>query len=143
MAIAFPNLEFPGTHESPQLAPPKLNAVRTHFAGTKGETELILGSGSRPIQIAYVMHSLSLNSAEDVVGKMITYDQSIGYHGELEISGAVPRKYSNCTFEGFTPVGSPLRDVANTLNDGASENGEYWFVRGVLVFTQLSVEDDA
>lgn len=140
MAITFPNLEFPGTHGAPEVETPAQRSVLSTFAGVNGEIELILGRGGRGVSIPIVIHGTNLTTPAAVVALLDKYDQGVGYHGDLQVSGAIPRTFKNCTFQGFRIQGSILKDVGGTLNADGNESADYYFAVGSLQFRQISVE---
>lgn len=141
--IKFNGNDIYGTHESPVFQAPALQTVRTYFPAVQGESEIRLGRKGRPIAIRIVLHNGY--TKEQLVAQVRTLDQTVGDHGILQIVhgpwGGVPQTFRNCTFEGFTKDSEndagPLPDIAGTL-DG---NKNSWWVRGTLVWHQLSVED--
>ncbi len=142
--IKFNGEDIHGTHESPVFQAPALQTVRSYFAGVQGESEIRLGRKGRPITINIVLHN-GYSQPESLVAQLRNLEQKVGNHGVLQIVagqwGGVPQTFKNCTFEGFTkdpsPDAGPLPDNAGTLDGGVPS----WWIRGVLVWHQLSVED--
>jgi len=142
--IQFGTSVIPGTHQSPIFTAPELHAVRNHFAGVRYESEILLGTGGRPVVIPIMLHS-QLQTAIALEGLLKTLNTMVGMHELLEILegpyGGVPMEFPNCTFEGFTKDGSddagPLADMVGLL-DGVTPS---WWIKGMLMFRQLSTEE--
>ena len=137
---------FHGTHEAPTAQAPELQTVRTKFAGVIGESEIRLGTGGRNITVPIVLHD-GYTSSWQLQERIREYEGWVGDHGTLEVFSdevsGVDAEYPNCTFEGFfkdpSPDAGPLPDYVGLL-DGYTPS---WWVRGVLVFRQLSIEEEA
>jgi hypothetical protein len=146
VAINFEGDYYFGTWESPVFPAPELQTVRSKFAGVRGESEIMLESGGRTIQIHGKIHNRfadpqSLNAFLDHL------DDQVGQHGTLEIvnqgpnawsAGGVPRTFRHCTFEGFAkdagPSGGALADNIGLLDGGKPS----WWIEGTLTWRQLS-----
>lgn len=143
MAISFPNVPLPGTHQSPQGPNLQLATERTHFAGVNGETELLLGRVGGEIVIPLILHSTSFTSAQAVADHLRLLRLVRGEHGDLVITGNAPQTFRNVTFEVFIPDARGIMpDVGGTLNTTGSSSVTYWFCAGVARFYQLSSQGD-
>lgn len=142
--IKFNGEDIHGTHESPAFQAPAHQTVRTPFAGVQGESEIRLGRKGRAIAINIILHN-GYSQPAALINQLRALEQKVGNHGILQIVpgpwGGVPQTFKNCTFEGFTkdpsPDGGPLPDSVGTL-DGSKPS---WWIRGTLMWYQLSVED--
>lgn len=143
MAISFPNVPLPGTHQSPQGPNLQMSIQRTHFAGIHGETELFLGRMGGEIIIPLILHSESFSSAQSVADHLAMLRRERGRQGDLAITGNAPQTFRNCTFDLFMPdARGILPDIGGTLNQSGSSSVTYWFCGGVVRFYQLSSEQD-
>lgn len=143
MALTHDGGTFHGTHESPTMTAPELQTVRTKFAGVVGESEIRLGTGGRNITVPIILHNRYANSSR-LMQRLEEYEGWIGDHGTLGFTtdelGGIDAEFPNCTFEGFfkdaSPDAGPLPDMVGLLDDYTPS----WWVRGTLVFRQLSIE---
>jgi hypothetical protein len=122
-----------GIWEAPRVARPRIQVTRSKFFGVLGESEIHGRGGGREIEIPIYMfdHYASAQAVMDRIAQLEA-QASLGLHGTLTMSGAVPRTYQDVTFEGFEedPAIGILEDVAGTLDGG-------WFVKGTLYFYDL------
>lgn len=118
------------------LVPPfELHPYETHFAGVKGISRIKGGTGKRLIEVDLTL----FNNFKDRTALRKFIDDKLNWElvdetDTLTYSTDNPRFsaiYPDCTFLGFTPIGSHLPDVAGTLDGG-------WFCDGTLRFEQLS-----
>ena len=144
--LAHDGFQIPGTHEAPVFTAPEIKAVRTHFAGLFGESEIRTGVSGRAIRVRIIIHG-AYSTSTALFQYLSTLDKRVGVHGNLVITnhptqGGTPRTYPNCTFEGFskaeTPDSGPLPDNLGTL-DGSNPS---WWVAGIVSFRQLKPGDE-
>ena len=134
MALTFDNLPVAGTHGPVLTLPPALQTKRTKFFGVKGESEIRGERGGRYIYTDIWLHD-EYTSAAELATIIDELDVAVGTHGDLDVSGEVPRTYENCTFEGFTPIEPGIMPDLTTQLDGIGDV-TYWCA-GRLTWFQL------
>ncbi len=130
MGVTFNSLVIPGEVLPFQPASPMLQRFPTKYAGIKGESEIIGGTGSRMVEIPMVIFG-EWESAGQLQEFLNTLTDLVGTNETVEIeSNAEQGPYDNCTLVDWQPVRMPLPDVAGTLDGG-------WFMYIMLRFIQL------
>jgi hypothetical protein len=140
--IVFEGVEIRGVVERFPVPPPELQAYRVHFSGVHGEHELRGGKGGRTLEIQIVLADQWLSKLQLVEfynqtlnRDLINTNGTLTYRYAEAEGGENVQEFDDCTFQGFfeDPRQGPLLDVSGTMDGG-------WWVRGVLVFRQNSVQ---
>ena len=128
--IIHNGIVIPGTHEAVLTEPPELQVARTKFFGVVGTSEIRGLAGGRGLYTHIWLHN-NFTIMEHIVALIEGLDNRVGDHGDLRVTGAVPRLFKYCTFHGFTPDPlGPMPDVAGTVPG-------FWCA-GVLRWFQLT-----
>jgi len=138
MPLNFAGQPIPGLVFDPDIDPPAIQVVRTHYAGLKGETEINLGEGGRYIRFPVELCDASFRDAAAVTALLKKFDERIGATGDLKQTGNIVRTFKNCTFEGCKKLHEPIPDHAKTLISGVVS----YHCRVLLVWYQLTTQDD-
>ncbi len=139
MSIQFASKEIPGDVLPFQPESPGLQTWRTKYVGVFGVSEIVGETGSRSIEIPFLLHkgtATRQNGWRDPADLQQFLDVELinlqGENDELSLdSSAGHGPYAGCTFDGFKMVMFPLLDVAGTIDGG-------WHCIITLCFTQLA-----
>lgn len=133
--LEFVGQRIPGIHGRVQTGPPLLHVARTKFAGLRGETEIDLEHGGRPLEVHIWLNDASFTSRGSLQNLLEQLDDRVGENGRLLVTheDSTLRQFELCTFEGFLPDSDVLPAI------GAGMPAGTYFCSGLLRWWQLVV----